>query len=160
MPITVNIDPNEKNHIRYEYIVENIFLNFPNQQRYLTFVNGTSSERTIAAGTLVGITSADQTLGKALKSDASDGSDIPFGFLLYDTFIAAGASEEVEALVGFGDDKSSIYYDEVVLEKSGDTLETLITNQGMSIFNAIAAFTRMKVEPSAQNVSAPKDTQV
>lgn len=158
--ITTNIDPNNNNHIRIDYTVDKVFLNFPNQQKNFTFVNGTASERTIAAGTLVGITTADQTIAQQLESDASDGSEIPYGFLLYDTVIAAGASEEVEALVGYGDDQSSIFEDKIVLEKVGDTLDTVITELGISIRNAIAAYTHLKVEPTAKNLSDFKDAQV
>jgi hypothetical protein len=148
------------NHLRYDYNVDNIFINFPNKQKKLTFTNGTSSERTIAAGTLVGITTADQTKATVLKSDASDGSQIPFGVLLYDLVIGAGASVTKEGLVGYGDNQSSIFADKVVLEKSGDTLSTVITALGISIGSAITAYTEIKVETAAQNVSGYKDAQV
>lgn len=160
MATTVTTPINNPNHIRYEYDVDKVFLNFPNQQKLFTFVNGTASERTILAGTLVGITTADQTIAKTLQSDASDGSQIPYGFLLYDTVIGAGALIEVEALVGFGDDQSSIFEDKITLEKVGDTLDTVITELGQSIRNAVASYTHLKVEPAAFNISAPKDTQV
>lgn len=156
--ITVTTDPNNINHQRNDYTVDKVFLNFPNQQKKFTFVNGTSSERTIAAGTLVGITTADQTIAQPLESDASDGSEIPYGFLLYDTVIPAGASEEVEALVGYGNNQSSIFADKVVLEKSGDTLDTVITQLGISIRNAIAAYIQVKIEPAAKNLSNFKDS--
>jgi len=158
--ITETLTINTANHLRVDYDVDNIFLNFPNQQKMLTFVNGTASERTIKAGTLVGITTADQTIAAPLKSDATDGSHIPYGFLLYDTVIPAGASEEVEALVGYGDNQSSIFADMVVLEKSGDTLNTVITELKMSIQNAIIAYTQLKIEPAATNISGYKDSQV
>lgn len=158
--ITVTTDPNTTNHIRYDYNVDNIFLNFPNQQIKKTFVNGTASIRTIAAGTLVGLLTSDQTVAQPVKSDGADGSQIPFGVVLYDTVIPAGASEEVEALVGYGDNQSSIYADKVVLEKSGDTLDTVVTELGISIRNAVIAYTQLKIEAAAQNVSGYKDAQV
>lgn len=158
--VTTTTDPNTSNHVRYDINVDNIFLAFPNQQKKLTFVNGTASERTIAAGTLVGITTADQTVAKVLKSDASDGSEHPYGFLLYDTVIPAGASEEVEALVGYGDDQASIFADKITLEKSGDTLDTVITQLGISIRAAIQAYCLVRVQSSATDVSGYKDEQI
>lgn len=158
--ISVTTNPNTENHIRYDYNVDKVFLNFPNQQKKLTFANGTSSARTIAAGTLVGITTADQTIGKVLKSDASDGTQIPFGFVLYDTTIGAGASVTASILVGFGDEQSSIFEDKVVLEKSGDTLDTVITALGISIRNAVMAYMQVKLEPAATNISGYKDAQL
>jgi hypothetical protein len=146
--------------VRYDINVDNIFLSFPNQQKKLIFVNGTASERTIAAGTLVGITTADQTIAQPVESDASDGSEIPFGFVLYDTVIPAGAAEEVEALVGYGDDDSSIFADKIVLEKTGDTLDTVITELGISIRNAVMAYSNVKIVNAATDVSGYKDEQV
>lgn len=157
--IVSNKTVDQRNHIRYEYDVDKIFLNFPNQQKEFTFVNGTASERTIAAGTLVGITTADQTIAQELASAASDGSQIPYGFVLYDTVIPAGASEEVQALVGWGDDQSSIFEDKITLDGS-DTLDTVITELGISIRNAVSAYTQIKVESAAQNISLPKDSQI
>ena len=157
--IDLTTDPNNANHVRYDYTVDKIFLNFPNQQKKFTFVNGTGSERTIPAGTLVGITTADQTIAKELASGASDGSQIPYGFTLYDITIAAGVSEEAEGLVGHGDDKSSIYEDKITLNGS-DTLDTVVTELGISIRNAIIAYTDLKLEPAAQNLSDFKDAQV
>ena len=49
--ITQTVDAN--NHVRNDYEVKNIFLAYPSKQKELTFVNGTASERTIVAGTLV-----------------------------------------------------------------------------------------------------------
>ena len=157
--IDLTTDPNNANHVRYDYTVDKVFLNFPNQQKNFTFVNGTASERTIPAGTLVGITTADQTIAQEVVAAAVDGSQIPYGFLLYDTVIAAGAAEEVEALVGYGDDQSSIFEDKITLN-GAETLETVITSLGISIRNAIAAYTNIKVEPTAQNLSDFKDAQV
>jgi hypothetical protein len=157
--INVTIDPNNTNHIRYDYNVDKIFLNFPNQQKSFTFVNGTASERTIPAGTLVGITTADQTVAKELASAAVDGSQIPYGFTLYDITIAAGALEEATGLVGHGDDQASIFEDKITLA-GADTLETVITDLGISIRNAIIAYTDLKLEPAAQDLSDYKDAQV
>jgi hypothetical protein len=158
--ISVTTNPNTTNHIRYDYNVDDIFLSFPNQQKKLNFVNGLSTARTIAAGTLVGITTADQTKAKVLKSDASDGTQIPFGFVLYDSVIPAGTTQTLDILVGYGDNQSSIFEDKVVLEKSGDTLDTVITALGISIRNAIIAYTKMNLEPAATNISGYKDEQV
>lgn len=157
--ITIATDPNTSNHLRYDYNAENVFVNFPNKQKLKTFVNGTASERTILAGTLVGLTTADQTIAQPVASADSDGSEIPFGFLLYDTVIPAGASEEVEALVGIGDNQSSIYADKITLNGS-DTLETVITQLGISIRSAIVAYCLVKIEESALDVSDYKDAQV
>ena len=156
---TVTTTTNEKNHIRYDYEVDNIFLNFPNQQETKTIVNGTASERTVLAGTLVGLTSADQTVAKELAIAANDGSQFPFGFVLYDTVIAAGASEEAEVLIGRGDDQASIFEDKITLNGT-ETLDTVVTQLGITLRNAIAAYVPVKIEPTAQNVSGYKDAQV
>lgn len=164
--ITTTIDPNNDNHIKIEYVVDKVFLNFPNQQKAKTIVNGTVDERTVLAGTMMGLTTADQAIAQPVESDATDGSEVPYGFLLYDTVIAAGASEEVEALIGWGDDKSSIFEDMVVLEKSGDTLDTVMTGAatlvlGQSIRNALLnSNSNIKIEPAADNISDFKDAQV
>jgi hypothetical protein len=156
--ISITTDPDTNNHVRYDYNVENIFVSFPSKQKSLTFVNGTASERTIAAGTLVGITTADQTIGQPVESDASDGSEIPFGIVLYDIVIAAGAAVEAEGLVGWN---GSIYEDKIVLEKSGDTLDTVITQMGQSIRHAILnSNAKMELIPEAEDVSGYKDEQV
>lgn len=155
--VTKTIDKN--NHIRYDYEVDNIFLNFPNQQSTKTIANGTASERTIKAGTLVGLTTADQTIAKALVAAADDGTQIPYGFVLYDTVIAAGASETADVLVGTGDDKSSIFADKMVLN-GAETLGSVIAELGISIGSAITAYTVMKVEKAALNVTDYKDEQV
>jgi len=166
MTTSVTTPINNNNHIRYEYDVDKIFLNFPNQQKNFTFVNGTASERTILAGTMVGITTADQTIAQPVESDSADGSEVPFGFLLYDAVITAGALEEVVALVGWGDDKSSIFEDKITLEKVGDTLDTVMTGVGsivlgQSIRNALLnSNSNIKIEPAALNISEPKDTEV
>lgn len=157
--VVVNKTVDQRNHIRYDYETDNIFLNFPNQQGYKTFVNGTASERTIPAGTLVGLTTADQTIAKELVAAAADGSQVPYGFTLYDIVIPAGAAEEVEGLVGTGDDKSSIYEDKVGLN-GAETLDTIVTELGISIKSAIVAYTVMKIEPTALNISDYKDAQV
>lgn len=157
--VVVNKTVDHRNHIRYDYEVDNIFLNFPNQQIAKTFVNGTASERTIPAGTLVGLTTADQTIAKELVAAASDGSQVPYGFTLYDIVIPAGAAEEVEGLIGTGDDKSSIYEDKVGLN-GAETLDTIVTELGISIKSAIVAYTVMKIEPTALNISDYKDAQV
>ena len=159
MRITVNTNPDLSNHVRNDYTVDKTFLNFPNQQKLKTFVNGTASERTILAGTLVGLTTADQTIAQEVVAAAADGSEIPYGFLLYDTVIPAGAAEEVEALVGVGDDQSSIFEDKIVLN-GAETLETVVTTLGVSIRSAIVAYTVVKIEPTAQNLSDFKDAQV
>lgn len=158
--VTVTTTVNASNHVRNNYQYDDIFLNFPNQQKTFTFVNGTASERTIVAGTLVGITTADQTIAQPLASDAVDGSQTPYGFVLYDIVIPAGAAEEVDALVGFGDDQSSIFADQITLEKVGDTLDTVITDLGISIRNAVMAYCKVQIEESAQNISDSKDADV
>lgn len=159
MPVTYTQNPDENNHLRTDYNVDKIFLNFPNQQKSKTFVNGTASERVIPAGTLVGLTTADQTIAQELASGASDGSEIPYGFTLNDITIPAGALEEVEGLVGIGDNQSSIFEDKVILDGS-DTLETVITTLGISIASAIRAYCLVKLEPAADNLSDYKDAQV
>lgn len=164
--ITATIDPNTDNHIRVDYEVDKVFLNFPNQQKAKTIVNGTASERTVLAGTMMGLTTADPTIAQPVESDATDGSEVPYGFLLYDTVIAAGAAEEVEALIGWGDDKSSIFEDMIVLEKVGDTLDTVMTGAativlGQTIRNALLnSNSNIKIEPAADNISDFKDAQV
>lgn len=161
--ITVTTNPNAANHVRYNYEADNIFLEFPTKQVKKTFVNGTASIRTIKAGTLVGVTTADQTIAEPVKSDGTSGSEVPIGVVLYDTVIAAGASEEVDALIGLN---GSIFEDQVVLEKAGDTLDTVLSGtgsivKGQSIKNALLnANANLKLEPAALNISDVKDAQV
>ncbi|MDX5586090.1 MAG: hypothetical protein QNK20_14445 [Aureibaculum sp.] len=157
--IDLTTDPNNSNHVRYDYTVDKIFLNFPNQQKNFTFVNGTAAERTIPAGTLVGVTTADQTIAQEVVAAATDGSQIPKGFTLYDIVIPAGAAEEVEGLVGVGDSQTAIFEDMITLN-AAETLETVVTSLGISIRSAIIAYTPIKLETAAQNLSNFKDAQV
>ena len=163
MGVTVTQTTNTSNHQRTDYDVDNVFLAYPSKQKYLTFVNGTASERTIAAGTLVGVLKSDPTIGQPVKSDGNDGSEVPQFVVLEDIVIPAGASEEVEGLVG---ENGIIYEDKVVLEKSGDTLNTVITGAdsivlGQSIRNALLnANSNIKLEAAAVQSSAVKDTQI
>lgn len=157
MDISYTTDPNEVNHVRTDYNVANIFLAFPTKQKSFTFVNGTASERTIAAGTLVGITTADQTIAAPVESDGSDGSQIPFGATLYDIVIPAGAAETNTGLVGWN---GIIYEDKVTLEKVGDTLDTVMT-AGQSIRNALLnSNSLLQIEAAAQDVSGLMNAQV
>lgn len=161
--IVVAVPIDNQNHKKNQYTVENIFFTFPSKQGKLTFVNGTASERTIKAGTLVGITTADQTIGKPVESDGTDGSQVPLVVVLYDIVIAAGAAEEVDALVGYN---GSIWEDMVVLEKAGDTLETVMTGAagitlGQSIRSALlGSNSNLKLEPAARNISDFRNEQV
>jgi hypothetical protein len=158
MDISYTTNPNEVNHVRTDYNAANIFLAFPTKQKLKTFVNGTESERTIAAGTLVGLTTADQTIAKPVESDASDGSEIGYGVVLYDIVIPAGAAEEVEGLVGWN---GIIFADKVVLEKVGDTLDTNTTETGQSIRNTLLnSNSLLQIEDAAQDVSGVLNEQV
>lgn len=158
MDINYTQDPSEVNHIRTEYDVANIWLQFPTKQKKFTFVNGTAAERTILAGTLVGITTADQTIAAPVASDVSDGSQKPFGVVLYDTVIAAGAAVEAVALVGWN---GIVFSDKVVLEKSGDTLDTVITEEGQSVRNSLLNNNALlQIENAAQNISDAMNAQV
>ena len=163
MGVTITETTNTSNHIRNDYDVDNTFLAFPSKQKYLTFVNGTASIRNILAGTLVGVTTADPTIGQPVESDGNDGSEVPQFVLLYDVEIPAGVAEEVEALVG---ENGVIYEDKVVLEKVGDTLETVLTGAasivlGQTIRNALLnANSNIRLEPAAINSSAVKDTEI
>lgn len=163
MPVTIIQTTDNTNHVRNDYLVDNIFLAFPSKQKKFTIVNGTASERTVAAGTMVGILTSDQTIAQPVKSDSTDGSEVPFGFVLYDTVIAAGAAEEVEAIIGWN---GSIFEDKVVLEKSGDTLDTVMTGVstlvvGQSIRNALLnSNAKVDLEPAATNLSGYKDAQL
>lgn len=161
--ITVTTPISTNNHVQNEYDVDNIFFTFPSKQLYKTFVNGTASERTISAGTLVGYTTADQTIAQPVESDGTDGSQVPLAVVLYDIVIPAGVAEEVEALVG---ENGAIYEDKVVLEKVGDTLDTVMTGAsgitlGQSIKNALLnSNSRIKLEPAAENMSDYRNEQV
>lgn len=152
-----------QNHKENQYTVENIFFTFPSKQGLLTFVNGTASIRTILAGTLVGVTTADQTIGQPVESDGADGSEIPLAAVLYDIVIPAGAAQEVDALVGYN---GAIWEDMVVLEKVGDTLDTVMTGVasivlGQSIRNALLnTNSNLKLEPAARNISNYRNEQV
>jgi hypothetical protein len=161
--ITVNTSISTNNHVKNEYDVDNIFFTFPSKQLSKTFVNGTASERTIKAGTLVGYTTADQTIGKPVESDGTDGSEVPLAVVLYDIVIPAGAAEEVDALVG---ENGAIYEDQVVLDNGTDTLDTVMTGAGsivlgQSVRNALLnANSRIKLEPAARNMSNYRNEQV
>jgi hypothetical protein len=163
MGVQVTETTNTSNHYRADYDVDNVFVAYPSKQRYLTFVNGTASERTIEAGTLVGVTTADPTIGQPVESDGNDGSEVPQFVVLEDIVIPAGALEEVEGLVG---ENGIIYEDKVVLEKVGDTLETVITGAdsivlGQTIRNALLnANSKLRLEPAAKQSSAVKDTEI
>lgn len=125
------------NHLQNEYVAKKVFVRFPQDQQKFTIVNGTAEERTVLAGTLFGILTTDQTIAQPVKSDSSDGSQKPVCVLLYDTVIPAGATEEVEALFGFD---GSLFADNVVLEKLGDTLNTVITAEEQSIRLALKSY--------------------
>lgn len=158
MGVSYTTDPNAVNHVRTDYDVTNIFLAFPTKQIIKTLVNGTASERTVAAGTLIGLTTADITIAAPVESDVSDGSQIPFGVVLYDTVIPAGTTEEVEALIGWN---GIIYSDKVVLEKTGDTLDTVITASGQSIRTSLLnSNSLLQIEDAAQDVSGVLNEQV
>jgi len=159
--VTQTIDT--KNHQRQDYTVKNIFLAYPSKQKKLTFVNGTSSIRTILAGTLVGVTAADPTIASPVKSDGTNGSEVPFGIVLDDIVIDAGVNEEVDALVGWN---GIVYADCIVLEKSGDTLDTVMAGsgsivEGLTIRNALlSSNSLLQIEDAATNISGYKDAQV
>jgi len=159
--VTQTIDT--KNHSRQDYTVKNIFLAYPSKQKLLTFVNGTSSARTILAGTLVGVTTADPTIASPVKSDGTDGSEVPFGILLDDLVIDAGVSEELDALVGYN---GIVYADCIVLEKSGDTLATVMSGsgsivEGQTIKNALLnSNALLQIEDAATNISGYMNAQV
>jgi hypothetical protein len=159
--ITVTVDPSAINHIKYNYEVDNIFLDFPSKQKLFTFVNGGSPARTVKAGTLVGITTADQTIAKEVAAASTDGSQVPVGIVLYDIVIGAGASTEAEGLVGLN---GSIFEDKVVLSGS-ETLDTVITGTGISAGQSIRmallnANANIKLEPAATNISGYKDADL
>ncbi len=161
--IVVAVPIDNQNHKENQYTVENVFFTFPKKQGYLTFVNGTASERTILAGTLVGKTTADQTIGEPVESDGVTGAQVPLAAVLYDIVIAAGAAEEVEGLVGYD---GAIWEDMVVLEKVGDTLDTVMTGAagitlGQSIRSALlGSNSNLKLEPAARNISDFRNEQV
>lgn len=165
MDINVTVDPSNLNHIKYDYSAEDIFLDFPSKFRTKTFVNGTASERTILKGTLVGLTTADQTIAAPVAATVANGAEVPLFVVPYDIVIPAGALEEVEALVA---ENGSIFEDKVVLEGAGgtETLDTVITALasiviGQSIRNALLnANSNIKLEPAAQDISDYKDAQV
>lgn len=133
--ITTVIDTD--NHLQNQYEAIKKFVRFPQDLRTFTFVNGTAAERVIVSGTLLGILTSDQTIAQPVESDATDGSQKPVAVLPYDITIPAGLTEEVEALAGFD---GSIYADGVTLEKVGDTLDTVITEEGQSIRMALKSY--------------------
>ena len=131
---TVTTAINTDNHLQYKYEALKKFVRFPQDQRRLTIANATGSDITLYSGTLIGITTADQTIGKVVASAGNDGSQKPQCLVCYDTVIAAGESESV--LVGFD---GSIYADKIVLDGT-DTLDTVITQEGISIRAAIQSY--------------------
>jgi len=127
--ITTVID--KSNHIQNQYEYEKIFVRFPQDLRYLTVANATGEDVTLAAGSLLGITTADQTIGKVVASAATDGSQKPMVLVAYDIVIPA--TNSISVLVGYD---GSIYESEVGLDGS-DTLDTVITEEGQSIRNSL-----------------------
>jgi hypothetical protein len=156
--ISVTKPINNQNHVQNRYEVDPIFFTFPTRQKKFTFVNGTASERTILAGTLVGITTADPTIAKPTVATATDGSEIAMAVVLYDIVIAAGAAEEVDALVG---ENGAIWDDKVVLEGVAETLDTIVTTTGQTIrYTLLNANANLKLEAAARNMSDYRNEQV
>lgn len=131
---TVTTQVNTDNHLQYRYDAVKKFVRFPQDIRTLTIANATGSDVTIEAGTLVGITTADQTIGKVVASAGTDGSQKPQCLVCYPKVIPASGSATVT--VGFD---GSIYSDKIILDGT-DTLATVITEEGISIKSAIQSF--------------------
>lgn len=100
-----------------------------------TFTNGGGSEVTLAKGTVVGRLTADQKLSIVTDS-AVDGSQIPVGIVADDYTVGAGATITNVVICTAGE------VDENLLVLDGaDTLDTVITNLGRTIRDAIGAET-------------------
>jgi hypothetical protein len=160
--VKVTADISTANHVKNSYEADNIFVDFPSKQVKKTFVNGGSPARTVKAGTLVGITTADQTIAKEVAAAGTDGSEVPIGIVLYDIVIGAGASTTATGMIGLN---GSIFEDKIVLSGS-ETLETVLTGtgsivKGQSIKNALRnANADIKLEPAATQISGYKDQQI
>ncbi len=87
------------------------------------YTNGTGSEVTLAAGTVLGRISAS---GKVtpFQSDASDGSQTPIAVLASDYTVANGATVDV-TFCKAGD----VAEGQLVFTKSGDDLDTAISGK-------------------------------
>jgi hypothetical protein len=85
--------------------------------------NSTYDDITYAEGTVFGRIAATNK-GKALASNASDGSQFPLGVLICETIIEAGETITLTLVVS-GD----IPEDMIVLTNEGDTLATVVSSK-------------------------------
>lgn len=97
-----------------------IFL-FANRYESGNYTNGTGSEKTLLAGTVMGRIHASGLL-LPLESDATDGSQLPIGVLAANYTVANGATQAVSICVA-GDVEES----QLVFENGTDTLATVVT---------------------------------
>ncbi len=98
------------------FVWDNRFDNFD-------FNNGGYDDVTLEAGTVMGRISATGKI-KPLRSDNSDGSELPIGILNQTRVIAAGETVNVSICVA-GD----VVADKLVFEKTGDTLDTVVSGK-------------------------------
>lgn len=129
---TATTAENTSNKLVTNYDSSKIFLGDNN---YITadYTNDGYDDVTLAAGTVMGrVAATDKVI--PLESDASDGSQYPVGILAEAATVEAGA-DAVLSLCNYGDVEES----QLVLEKVGDTLATVIS--GKTLRDRIAADT-------------------
>lgn len=88
-----------------------------------SYNNGGYDSVTLQAGTVMGRITATGKL-TPLRSDASDGSQIPVGILLETQTVAAGDTVDV-----FVCTSGDVVSGKLVFAKSGDTLDTIISSR-------------------------------
>ena len=95
-----------------------------NETTTLTYTNTSGAEKTISRGLVFGQISAT-SLALPLESDASDGSQYPYGILMNETLtLAIGASATVTLVTTGGVDE-----DKLIFENGTDTLATAISGK-------------------------------
>jgi len=119
-------------HVRYDR--SEVFLGEVKTIENQTFRNTTAGTLTYPIGTLVGrLTSGGKLV--PLTSAATNGSQIPVGFLAQEVTLAATSDDNVCIVIAGTVDSSKITL------AGSDVLTTVITEQGQTIYDAIHSFT-------------------
>ena len=132
MPQNATTTLNTENQLNTNYEQYAIFL-ADNDYAPRNYTNGTGSEITLAAGTVMGIISATDIL-LPLESDAVDNSQYPVGILTQDVTVANGASKVLSSCVG-----GEVNENRLVFQNGTDTLATVV--DGKTLRDRIAGDT-------------------
>lgn len=129
---TLQEQANNGQQANFKRDVSKIFV-WNNRYTNGSYVNGTGSEVTLPAGTVMGRVSANQNLAP-LESDATNGSQFPVGILANDHTVANGATHSVSICIS-GD----VVENKLIFNNGTDTLNTVVT--GRSLRDRISADT-------------------